>query len=70
MNYELGTMDSYDHQNSLSHHRNNSTTIISSSSSPLRLNMNGDSFIINDILPSKDENSKRWSSEMDSNILF
>lgn len=29
-----------------------------------------DSFLTNDILPTKEEDLKRWSTDMDSNILF
>ncbi len=66
MSYELGSMESFEHQSNQSRHN-------SSTSSPLKTNskqLNSDSFILSDILPSKDDYNKRWSSEMDSNILF
>lgn len=64
-NYELGSVENF---NEILQPINQNT---SSKTSPSHLNnKNTDPFITNDILPTKEEDLKRWSTDMDSNILF
>lgn len=61
MNYELGTVLEN------GHHQTNG-----SNSKQTQNGVNGSETAVmtRDILPSKDDEVKRWSCEMDSNILF
>ena len=65
MNYELGSLDNFEIMQPNS--QNKSAT---KSFSNKANNSGSDSFLTADILPSKEEDLKHWSSEMDSNILF
>lgn len=57
MNYELGSIENFEILQPINQNTNSKSN-------------NTDTFITNDILPTKEEDLKRWSSDMDSNILF
>lgn len=68
MHYELGSVDNFEILQPIN--QNGTSPKSFSKSSSNREQSVSDSFITNDILPTKEEDLKRWSSDMDSNILF
>ena len=76
MNYELGTLDSYENMNGTkpapTNKKNNITNknLTYQQTANAKNGMSSTDSITHDILPSNEDEVKRWSCDMDSNILF
>jgi hypothetical protein len=75
MNYELGHLDMNGNKNSTNGHVNatngkSAKNGTNNSNGHLKNGASSADSITNDILPSNDDEVKRWSCDMDSNILF
>ena len=71
MNYELGHLDMNGNKNSNNSTSNGKTTKNGMHNlNHLKNGLSSTDSITNDILPSNDDEVKRWSCDMDSNILF
>jgi hypothetical protein len=73
MNYELGHLDMNGNKNSANGNATNGKSTkngTNNSNGHLKNGASSADSITNDILPSNDDEVKRWSCDMDSNILF
>jgi len=71
MNYELGHLDMNGSKNLTNPTSNGKVTNGNNNSNHhLKNGTSSTDSLTNDILPSRDDEVKRWSCDMDSNILF